>query len=71
MGGLGTYLSADDLQTARGEPVQDTARVLGRYYDAIVCRTYKQTTLDPPDAGRRRTYCKTGASVLHPSALHR
>ena len=29
MGGLGTYLSAGDLQTARGEPVQDTARVLG------------------------------------------
>ncbi len=28
MGGLGTYLSAGDLQTARGEPVQDTARVL-------------------------------------------
>ncbi len=26
MGGLGTYLSANDLQTARGEPVQDTAR---------------------------------------------
>ena len=46
MGGLGTYLSANDLQTARGEPVQDTARVLGRYYNAIVCRTYKQTTLD-------------------------
>ena len=46
MGGLGTYLSANDLQTARGEPVQDTARALGRYYDAIVCRTYKQTTLD-------------------------
>ncbi len=45
MGGLGTYLSANDLQTARGE-LQDTARVLGRYYDAIVCRTYKQTTLD-------------------------
>ena len=46
MGGLGTYLSSNDLQTARGEPVQDTARALGRYYDAIVCRTYKQTTLD-------------------------
>ena len=42
MGGLGTYLSANDLQTARGEPVQDTARALGRYYDAIVCRTYKR-----------------------------
>lgn len=46
MGGLGNYLSAHDLQTARGEPIQDTARVLGRYYDAIVCRTYKQTDLD-------------------------
>ena len=46
MGGLGTYLSAHDLQTARGEPIQDTAWVLGRYYDAIVCRTYKQTDLD-------------------------
>lgn len=46
MGGLGTYLSAHDLQSARGEPIQDTARVLGRYYDAIVCRTYKQTDLD-------------------------
>ena len=46
MGGLGTYLSANDLQSARGEPVQDTARALGRYYDAIVCRTYKQSTLD-------------------------
>lgn len=46
MGGLGTYLSAHDLQSARGEPIQDTARVLGRYYDAIVCRTYKQTDLE-------------------------
>lgn len=46
LGGLGTYLSANDLQTARGEPIQDTARVLGRYYDAIVCRTYKQSDLE-------------------------
>ena len=30
MGGLGTYLSANDLQTARGEPVQDTARATSR-----------------------------------------
>lgn len=46
MGGLGTYLSADDLQIARGEPIQDTARVLGRYYDAIVYRTFKQSDLE-------------------------
>lgn len=46
LGGMGSYLSAADLQTARGEPVKDTARVLGRYYDAIVCRTYKQSDLE-------------------------
>ena len=46
LGGLGTYLSAAELQTARGEPIKDTARVLGRYYDAIVCRTYKQSDLE-------------------------
>ena len=46
LGGLGTYLSAAELQTARGEPIKDTARVLGRYYDAIVCRTYKQGDLE-------------------------
>ena len=40
MGGLGTYLSANDLQTARGEPVQDTARDVGRIYSAIGCGTY-------------------------------
>ena len=46
MGGLGTYLSADDLQIARGEPIQDTARVLGRYYDAIVYRTFRQSDVE-------------------------
>ena len=47
MGGLGTYLNAaTELQSARGEPIQDTARVLGKYYDAIVCRTYKQSDVE-------------------------
>ena len=46
MGGLGTYLSADDLQIARGEPIQDTSRLLGRYYDAIVYRTFKQSDVE-------------------------
>ena len=46
MGGLGTYLSAADMQIARGEPIQDTARVLGRYYDCVVWRTYRQRDLE-------------------------
>lgn len=47
MGGQGTYLNAGtELQTSRGEPIRDTARTLGRYYDAIVYRTYKQADLE-------------------------
>lgn len=47
MGGLGTFLNAaTELQIARGEPIQDTARVLGRYYDAIVYRTFKQNDVE-------------------------
>ncbi len=47
MGGLGNYMSTAELQAARGEPMRDTARVLGRYYDAIVYRTFKQRDLEP------------------------
>ena len=37
LGGLGTYLNATtEMQIGRGEPIQDTARVLGRYYDGII-----------------------------------
>ena len=47
MGGLGTFLNAaTELQIARGEPIQDTARVLGRYYDALVYRTYRQSEVE-------------------------
>ena len=47
MGGQGTFLNAaTELQIARGEPIQDTARVLGRYYDCIVWRTYRQRDLE-------------------------
>ena len=46
MGGLGTYLSAADMQIARGEPIQDTARVLGRYLDGIMIRTFEQKEVE-------------------------
>ena len=37
LGGLGHYMNAStELQSGRGEPLKDTARVLGRYYDCIV-----------------------------------
>lgn len=47
LGGLGSYMNANtELQAGRGEPLKDTARVLGRYYDSIVWRTYRQRDLE-------------------------
>lgn len=40
LGGSALFLSANDLQIGRGEPVKDTARVLSRYVDGIMIRTY-------------------------------
>jgi len=39
------YLRADELQLARGEPLKDTARILGSYLNAIVIRTYAHENL--------------------------
>ena len=47
LGGLGNYMNAaTELQSSRGEPLKDTARVLGRYYDCVVWRTYRQSDLE-------------------------
>lgn len=39
-------LSAAESQIGRGEPIKDTARVLGRYFDGIMIRTYKQSDVE-------------------------
>lgn len=46
LGGHALFLSANDLQIGRGEPVQDTARVLSRYLDGIIIRTYAQEEVE-------------------------
>ena len=46
MGGHPVVLSASDLQLGRGETIEDTGRVLSRYVDAIVLRTFEQERLE-------------------------
>ena len=46
LGGHALFLSSRDLQIGRGEPVQDTARVLSRYLDGIMIRTFEQKEVD-------------------------
>lgn len=46
LGGSALFLSANDLQIGRGEPVRDTARVMARYLDGIMIRTFSHAEVE-------------------------
>ncbi len=46
LGGHSVALSAAESQIGRGEPIEDTARVLGRYFDGIMIRTYAHSDVE-------------------------
>jgi len=45
LGGQAIYLPSNELQLSRGEPIKDTARILGSYLDGIVARVYSHQTV--------------------------
>lgn len=46
LGGHALFLSSRDVQIGRGEPIRDTARVLSRYVDGIMIRTFGHETVE-------------------------
>jgi ornithine carbamoyltransferase len=46
LGGDPIFLSANEIQLGRGEPIKDTARVLGRMVRGVIFRTFSQSDLD-------------------------
>lgn len=69
LGGAPLYLSANELQLSRGEPVKDTARILGGYLDVIVGRVYSQDTLVQFAKYSGRPIINALSDVEHPTQI--
>jgi ornithine carbamoyltransferase len=66
MGGHAIVLRGDELQLGRGETIEDTGTVLGRYCDAIVIRTFGQDRLQRLAAASRVPVVNALTDYSHP-----
>lgn len=66
LGGQSFYATPDVMQLARGEPVKDTARIIDRYCDALVIRTYGQEIVEEYAEYMKNPVINALTDLVHP-----
>ncbi len=66
LGGQGLFLSSHDLQIGRGEPIKDTARVLSRFLDGLMIRTFSHSVVEELAAYADIPVINGLTDLLHP-----
>ncbi len=69
MGGQAIFLSSRDIQIGRGEPITDTAKVLSRYLDILMIRTYKHEEVQGLASASRVPVINGLDDLLHPCQI--
>ena len=69
LGGIGLFLSSNDIQLGRGEPMRDTARVISRMVDMVMIRTFEHNKLEEFAAYSRVPVINGLTDSCHPVQL--